>query len=192
MGCQPQKPTDRSERNRHQNKSLGKTEFPHGRVRNLLFWKGKTYVLPSPCSWRQTVPSSSVAILAVKHRPGIPEGVTQREAGLGGSWWETRTTHILLSLLPPAFTLPLLKKKAFFPVNLPDSLQALLEMGPPPPQLVPLAAAPRIVLDPFLVAQTPAGPCLQCWGGGAHTETIYFHRFSVSSEKIQFKLLQGP
>lgn len=191
MGCQPQKPTDHSERNRHQNKSLGKTEFPHGRVRNLLFWKGKTYVLPSPCSWRQTVPSSTVAILAVKHRPGIPE---RDDAERSWAWWKLmRNTnhHILLSLLPPAFTLPLLKKKAFFPVNLPDSLQALLEMGPPPPQLVPLAAAPRIVSDPFLVAQTPAGPCLQCWGGGAHTETICFHRFSVSSEKIQFKLFQG-
>lgn len=75
----------------------------------------------------------------------------------------------------PAFTLPLLKKKADFPVNLPDSLQAPLEMGqpPPPPQLVPLAAVPGIVSDPFLVAQTPAWPCLQCWGGGAHSEAIY-------------------
>lgn len=153
MGCQPQKPTDRSERNRHQNKSLGKTEFPHGRVKNLLFWKGKTYVLPSPCSWRQTVPSSSVAILAVKHRPGIPE---RDDAERSWAWWKlmrnTNHPHFVVTA-PTCIHVTSSEEESFFSCKSPRQPPGSAQDGTTTTTARPLSSCPQDCLGPF-----PDGP----------------------------------
>lgn len=72
-------------KNRHQSERSGRTEFPHGRVRNLLFWKASAWVLPACALGTGQPPSSSVAISTVNAELESQSGAMQGEAGLVGN-----------------------------------------------------------------------------------------------------------
>lgn len=233
-------------RNRYQRERSGRTEFPHGRVRNLLFWKASAWVLP------RTVPLLLLSSnFSCKRRTGIPDW-----GNAGRNSWKTLTTRFSSPLLPTFVPFASSGEGRCLSLESPSQPTSFTEMGKYTTEAHPLRSHPWPYLQPFLgpdpfllsteavglmvtpapsewwplpwrglvagAGQMPQPPwqSLCCCSGQKKTflqlhnpvthrglavaghsrvlrlgnnglsEVIYFHSFSVSSEKIQFKLLQ--